>query len=36
LVSAGILLAGAILLWKLPRKIVPMRAVVKATVAGKA
>jgi phosphatidylglycerol:prolipoprotein diacylglycerol transferase len=36
LVSIGIIAAGAILLWKLPRKKIEMREVVKATVADKA
>jgi phosphatidylglycerol---prolipoprotein diacylglyceryl transferase len=36
LVSIGIVTAGAILLWKLPRKTIGLHDVVKATVAGKA
>jgi phosphatidylglycerol:prolipoprotein diacylglycerol transferase len=36
LTGIGILAAGLLLLWKLPRRLVPMRVVVNATVAGKA
>jgi phosphatidylglycerol---prolipoprotein diacylglyceryl transferase len=36
LISIGIVMAGVILLWKLPRKQIKVHDVVKATVAGKA